>query len=86
MKSEPSVNESLQLSSNLKRHSIIHVDDPESDGPDDENEDEDLLDVEDDIPEDNLKANEVILTPRKTSLNSSFEARIKHESKVKNGF
>jgi len=50
----------------LKRHSIIHVDDPESDGPDDEDEDEDPLDVEDDIPEDNLKANEVILTPRKT--------------------
>lgn len=42
------------------------VDDPKSDGPDDEDEDDDPLDVDDDIPEDNLKANEVILTPRKT--------------------
>jgi len=66
LKAEQSFNDSLQTSSNLKRHSIIHVDDPESDGPDDEDEDEDPLDVEDDIPEDNLKANEVILTPRKT--------------------
>ena len=66
MKAEQSFNDSLQTSSNLKRHSIIHVDDPKSDGPDDEDEDEDPLDVEDDIPEDNLKANEVILTPRKT--------------------
>ena len=60
---EQSINDSLQSSSNLKSHSIIHVDDPKSDGPDDEDEDEDPLDDDDDIPEDNLKANEVILTP-----------------------
>ena len=61
--------------SNIKRHSIIRVEDPDSDGPNDEDEDEeDPLDQDDDIPDDNLKANTVCLTPRKSDLNRSFEA------------
>jgi len=68
-----------------KRHSIIRVDDPRSDGPDDEDEDDDMMDIEDDIPEDNLKANQVCLTPWKSEMNTSFEIRA-HSAEWWTGF
>jgi len=52
------------------------VEDPESDGPDEheeEDEGDNFLDEPDDIPEDNFVVNTVILTPRKSEMNNSFE-------------
>ena len=63
------------MSSAWKRHSLIWVEDPKSDGPDDDDEGDDLIDEDDDVPEDNLKANQVCLTPWKSEMNTSFEAR-----------